>query len=294
MTTDFSPGIQEWQRRGQVHTFFGLEVFALETGPRDATETLLLLHGFPSSSYDWAPLLPLLPPTWRLITLDLPGFGLSSKPAGAPYSLFEQADIVEQVLRAHGVSRAHVLAHDMGTTVACELLARRERGLLSFTIPSLTLTNGSVYIELAHLTPSQKILRTSIGPLFAQRSTQKVFVWQLKRILGKPVSDDALDEMWRLMVYRDGVARLAETIGYVSERWKFAERWTGALTRLNIPMLILWGRLDPVAVPAIAEKLAREIPGARLEWMEALGHYPQLEDPLVVATALRTFHASVT
>lgn len=294
MTHPFSPGILDWQRRGQVHTFFGLEVFALEAGPADATETVLLLHGFPSSSYDWEPLLPLLPPTWRVITLDLPGFGLSSKPVGAPYSLFEQADIVEQVLRAHGVSRAHVLAHDMGTTVACELLARRERGLLSFEIPSVILTNGSVHIELAHLTPSQKLLRTPIGPLFAQLSTKTVFLWQLKRILGKPVSNEALDDMWDLMAYRDGVARLAETIGYISERWKFAERWTGALTRLNIPTFILWGRLDPVAVPAIAEKLAQEIPGARLQWMEALGHYPQLEDPQVMATAIRDFYAQVT
>ena len=56
---------------------------------------------------------------------------------------------------------------------------------------------------------------------------------------------------------------------------------------LDIPVTILWGKLDPVAVAVIAETLAGEIPGARLEWLDDLGHYPQLEAPERVAAAVR-------
>ena len=67
--------------------------------------------------------------------------------------------------------------------------------------------------------------------------------------------------------------------GYIDERYRFRERWVGALRRLDLPALVLWARRDPVAVPAIAEGLAERIPGARLEWLDELGHYPMLADP---------------
>src|SRR5205085_11567252 len=112
---------------------------------------------------------------------------------------------------------------------------------------------------------------------------------QLRRILGRPVPDEELEDMWTLLRHHDGHLRLPATISYIAERHRFWHRWIGALTRLDIPALILWGTKDPVAVRAIAERLAGEIPGARLEWLEGLGHYPQLEDPTAVAAALRQF-----
>lgn len=67
----------------------------------------------------------------------------------------EQADIVELLLKQLGIKRVKIIAHDMGTSVTCELLARRERQLLGFNVQSVLLMNGSVYIDLAQLTPSQ-------------------------------------------------------------------------------------------------------------------------------------------
>jgi pimeloyl-ACP methyl ester carboxylesterase len=177
----------------------------------------------------------------------------------------------------------------MGTSVACELCARRERGLLSFEMRSLVLTNGSVHIELAHLTPSQRILATRIGDAFARLSSRRLFTAQMRRIMGVPIPDEEYAAMWAELSHRDGRLRLPKVIGYLEERRKFWHRWIGALTRLDLRTLVLWGPKDPVAVLAIAEQLAREIPGARFERLEGLGHYPMLEDPARFGAAVARF-----
>lgn len=287
-----SPTVEAWRARGKTIPIQGREIFRVdEDGSDPAAGTLLLLHGFPTSSHDWSRVWD----RWgrrRRITLDLPGYGFSAKPADYSYSLFEQADVVELVLRAAGAARVDVLAHDMGTSVATELLARRAAGLLHFEIERLILMNGSVHAELAHLTPAQKLLRRPwIGPLFSRLVNRSIYRLQLRRILGKPdaLSTADLDDQFDLVRLHDGHLRMPAIMGYYAERLRFRRRWIGALETFDRPALILWGRKDPVAVPAIAEALASETPGAKLVWMDELGHYPQLEDPEQVATEVESF-----
>jgi pimeloyl-ACP methyl ester carboxylesterase len=268
----------------------GLDVFCVDEG--DGADTLVLLHGFPTSSLDWSRVWDPLVARHRVIAVDLPGYGFSAKPADYSYSLLEQADVVELALRDHGVQRAHLVAHDMGTSVATELLARRAAGLLHFEVDRVVLMNGSVHAELAHLTPSQKLLRRPwLGPLFARAASATTYRLQLRRILGRQeaLTDADLADQFALIRLADGHLRLPTIIEYYDERIRFRRRWIGALEQLDRPALILWGRRDPVAVPAIAEALAAETPGARLVWMEELGHYPQLEDPGRVVTELEAF-----
>jgi len=288
--------VTAWQSRGVMRNVCGYEVFVVDTGPADALEAVLVLHGFPTSSLDWHLALPALRTRRgaaggerRVVLFDFIGFGLSEKPVAFSYSLHEQADLALVLARELGVERAHLVAHDMGTSVACEILARRARALAPIDVRSLVLMNGSVHIELASLTPSQKILLGPAGRLFARVASRRVFVAQLRRILGMPVGDTELDAMWAGLAHRGGVERLPQSIGYVRERWRFAERWIGALERLDLPALVLWGPLDPVAVFTIAERLAGEIPGARLEVLDGLGHYPQLEDPSRTGAAIARF-----
>lgn len=272
--------------------FGGVDVFVMEQGDRSRHDALVLLHGFPSSSYDVHAALPrLLEGGRRVVALDVPGFGLSAKPKDYGYSLFEQAEIVALALRALGVRTVDLVAHDMGTSIAAELCARRERGLLDFALRSLVLTNGSVYVEMAQLTPSQKLLLSPAAPFFARLSSYATFRIQLRRILSRPVAEDELRAMWAQMLYRGGRARMPQLIGYVRERYRFATRWTGALSRLDLPTLVLWGEEDPVAVRGIAERLVREIPGASAHWLRGVGHYPMLEAADEWASAIAEFLA---
>jgi pimeloyl-ACP methyl ester carboxylesterase len=268
---------------------FGREIFVLEDGPAGATP-LLVLHGFPTSSFDFRHALPHLAARYRVILHDHLGFGLSEKPSDYSYSLLEQAEVAIEVWRMLGVTRGHLLAHDYGTSVATELLARRARRLLPVDIASVTLSNGSVYLELAHLQPSQRLLRAPrLGPIFAALSNGVVFRLQLRRILGEPVPDEELDLMWAGIVHREGRSRLPAISSYLDERVRFRERWIGALRSLDVPMHVLWGRRDPIAVPAIAEALLRDVPGAHATWLDELGHYPMLEGPMRWGSAARAF-----
>lgn len=287
--------LRRLEGRGRYLRLLDGRVFVEDTGAApDASATpLVILHGFPTSCHDFVPCIDLLRGSRRVLTFDFWGFGLSDKPERFSYSLHEQTDLALAVVRDAGISRAHIWAHDMGTSVATELCARRERGLLcGFELESVTLMNGSVHVELARLTMGQKLLRSPLGPLFVRLSNRASFQRQMKAIFGQPVSQATLDEMWMLLELNDGVLRLPSTIRYVSERYLYWDRWIGALRRLALPALVAWGERDPVAVMPIARTLASEIPGAKLVTWPDLGHYPQVEAPARVCADLSTFLTS--
>jgi pimeloyl-ACP methyl ester carboxylesterase len=292
MPHSLPPALAAWQSRGRRIRVLGHEVFVLQDGPADGGDPVLVLHGFPSSCFDFHLALPLLAARRRVVLHDHLGFGLSDKPERYSYSLMEQADAALLVWRALGITRGHLLAHDYGTSIATELLARRALGLLPIELSSVTLCNGSVHLEMAHLTPSQRLLRRpTLGPLFARFARPGLFKAQLRRILGEPssVSEEELDWMWAALVHDGGRERLPATISYLDDRVRFRDRWTHALTAYEGPAHVLWGRRDPVAVAAIAERLASELPRAELHWLDRLGHYPMLEEPHAWAGAVLAF-----
>lgn len=260
---------------------FGRDVFVLEDGQQQE-DALLILHGFPTSSFDFHQVLAHFAKRFRVVVHDHLGFGLSDKPNDYSYSLLEQAEVAMEIWRKLGITKGHLLAHDYGTSVATEVLARRERGSCPVDLKTVTLANGSVFIELAHLTPSQVLLRNKhLGPIFASLSSRFVFKAQLRKIFGSPdsVANEELDAAWELLEHDRGKYVLPAISSYLDERTRFRERWIGALRKLDIPAHVLWGRRDPIAVPAIAEALAETIPDARLKWLDDLGHYPMLENP---------------
>ncbi len=291
MPARISETLDAWRDRGRFLSVFEQRIFVVDVGPRDA-EALVLLHGFPTSSLDFHRVIDRLAERFRVVAHDHPGFGLSAKPEHYSYSLLEQAETAVEVWRQLGIDTAHLLAHDYGTSVATELLARRRRGLLPFTPRSVTLSNGSIHLELARLRLSQRIARSrTFGPLFSRLVTGAYFRNVMRRLWGDPSRAEAadLEAMWQGVRAGEGQLRTHQISSYLDERMRFWHRWIEALETLDLPTHVLWGRRDPVAVPAIAEQLAREIPGAELTWLDGLGHYPQLEDPERWAAAVLGF-----
>jgi pimeloyl-ACP methyl ester carboxylesterase len=287
---------EQWRTRGGEIVVPEGRIFTVDLLPsteRDApaiaTTPLLVLHGFPSSSWDFAEAAQRISDRRRVVLFDFLGFGLSDKPEDAGYSLFEQADIAVLVARKAKLERVHLWAHDMGTSVATELLARRERGVLPFEIASVTLMNGSVHVEMASLTVGQQLLRSPAGQAFARVAGRRIFGAQMKRIFARPIAEETIEAMWAFLDRADGRLRLPKTIRYVEERARFRRRWIGALERLDLPILIAWGAKDPVARLAIGERLARETPNAEMIRWDDLGHYPQMEDPERVAADVERF-----
>lgn len=292
-SSSFSAPLSAWLERGRHHSVAGRRIFVIDHKPaHESAAPLLFLHGFPSSSFDYHLVLPQLMERRRVVLLDLPGFGFSDKPERYSYSLFEQADVVAGLIARLGLVRPHVIAHDLGVSIACELLARRQRKLDALDLSSLTLMSAGVYDDLARVTPSQKLLQTPLGGLFVGLALGPVFKLQVQQVFARPVDGAELDAMWEQMLFLDGHKRMPQIASYLGERARFEERWLSALrTSEDVPVHLVWGSRDPTSRFAIAERLAEEIPGAQLTRLSKVGHYPQLEAPEETAYALQQWLA---
>ncbi|NXI89455.1 MEST protein, partial [Psophia crepitans] len=142
-----SPALLSWRSSGGFFTYKDQNIFYRDsTGAVGSSDVVVLLHGFPTSSYDWCKIWEGLTQRFhRMIALDFVGFGFSDKPRPHHYSIFEQASIVEELVRHLGLrhQRINLLSHDYGDTVAQELLHRYEHNKTgSILINSLCLSNG--------------------------------------------------------------------------------------------------------------------------------------------------------
>jgi pimeloyl-ACP methyl ester carboxylesterase len=280
-----TPRTLSWQRGGEFLSIDGREIFLRHrTG---AGPPLLLLHGYPSSSYDWRHASELLGE--RAITMfDFLGFGLSDKPRDHVYSLLGQAGLVEAVVDHLGVEAVVLVAHDMGTSVATELLARDLERKLRFRLEAVLLLNGSMVIERASLTISQKLLRSRLGPLVARFSNERAFRAQFARIFSKahPLSSDEAADQWSLLAWNNGHRILDRLTYYLHERVSYAPRWHGALRDWPGRLELAWAGRDPVCTEAVLQAVLELRPAAALTRLPELGHYPQLEEPAAVAAII--------
>lgn len=247
---------------------------------------LTLLHGFPTCSWDWAQMVPLLEPHRRLLLFDFLGFGDSDKPHRHNYSLFEQTDVVEALWRRFEVERTEVVAHDYGVTVAQELLARKRACKLATRVEGVTLLNGGVYPGLHRPLRIQRMLASRVlGPVVNLFVNQETFRRNFSKIFSRrhPVSEAELVEHWKAIALRNGVRNYHRLIRYMRERIEHRERWTRAMESSSVPVRFLWGMQDPIAGSPMAAHIRQRMPQAEFMALEDVGHYPQLEAPQMVA-----------
>ncbi|GAB7144276.1 alpha/beta hydrolase [Mycobacterium riyadhense] len=247
---------------------------------------MLLLHGYPSSSFDFRAVLPhLAGHAW--VTMDFLGFGLSDKPRPHRYSLLEQADLVQTVVTQTTTGPVVALAHDMGTSVTTELLARDLAGQLPFELRRAVLSNGSVILERASLRPIQKALRGPLGPIVARLASRGGFKRGFGRVFSSahPLSAEEAQAQWELLCYNDGNRISHLLISYLDERVRYAQRWHGAVRDWPKPLGFVWGLDDPVATTNVLDGLRELRPSGAVVELPGLGHYPQVEAPKAYADA---------
>lgn len=280
------PTLPEWEARGRYRSVLGHRIFVIDEGPRDAP-VIGVLHGFPSASWDFQAVLPAWREKYRVIIHDHVGFGFSEKPANYSWSIVDQAAHAAALWRELGVSSLHVLAHDYGCSVATELFHQRSQSALPVRLNSATLVNSGLYYDMAGLRLAQHLLRMRVTrPLAARLSGRRMFGANMRALWGKPTPDleQELDILWELLVRENGKIAIGNLSHYLEERrWIHKERWATAIRSFDAPAHVLWGDRDPVGIPAIAEKLSRELPQATLTWMPGVGHYPMLEAPALFA-----------
>ena len=277
--------VAAWEAQGTRIDADGHAVWMCDlapTGPATG-DPVFVLHGFPSSSFDWRHVVgPWRAAGRRVVLFDFVGFGLSEKP-DCRYGIRLYADAATAVAQAAGLDRVVLVTHDMGDTVGGELLARDQEGSLPFTVSRRVLSNGSIYIDMAHLTNGQQMLLGAEDARFDLASMGidpgPGFRNGLAETFAIAPDDDELDAQWDLMAREDGHTLLTRTIRYIEDRRAEEARFTGAIETHPSPLAVVWGELDPVAVLPMTAKLLQARPDATLTVLDGVGHYPMIEDP---------------
>jgi len=279
--------LEAWKKRGDFVEIGGRRIFWWERG---SGPVVLALHGFPASSYDWRLVADLLP-NHRFVAFDLPGFGLSDKSPTADYSLEGHATVAEGILKHLEVESCDVVAHDIGDSVAAELMHRSNNGSLSFGLNRVALLNGSIFIDMAQLTSGQKLfLKLPARPMkFAP--PVRMFRRQIKSLYSpahRPPTEE-FEMMELFLKHEDGLRIIPITIRYINERRRNQRRWTDSLAQFPGELAALWGQLDSVAVPAMVDRLAELRPSTRIVRWTDVAHWPQVEVSDRVAAELHEF-----
>ncbi|MFI4993061.1 MAG: alpha/beta fold hydrolase [Solirubrobacterales bacterium] len=281
--------IEQWWAGGEhvplTLSGAGRAVFVRRRGSGPA---MTLLHGFPSSSHDWAKVAPALAGRYSLTMPDFLGFGASEKPYEHEYSLHEQADLVEAMWARASIESTVVVAHDYAVSVAQELLARRAEGRLAVDLLAVHLLNGGLYPDLHRPQPTQTaLLDPEQGPRISELINRELFVAGIAPTFadGYDASRDSA-EMWRGMSRDNGQRITHLLIHYMTDRQRHEQRWVSAMHSTDVPLSFVWGMLDPISGAQMAQRIREQLPDAPLLALEDVAHWPQLEAPEQVVQAL--------
>lgn len=284
--------LEEWKAAGHYFDYLGFDIFYRVEG---SGPPLLLIHGYPFNSWDWAPIWPELVQRFTVIAPDMIGMGFSDKPVQYGYSVLDHADMHEALLSYLGIERVHLLTHDLGNSVGQELLARfefEEQSRGRVPIDSVTWLNGGLFIEAYRPRIAQTLMsRTPLGDL-------------VSRFQGTPVSrrilDAAVSEMFgpqtkpsarllslfqQVLEYNDG-ARVTHLVGrFINDRYDNRSRWVRAMRETAVPMRMIDGPIDPNSGLHMAERYIEVIHDPDVVLLDDhIGHWPQIEAPEAVLT----------
>ncbi|KAK0688301.1 MEST protein, partial [Pygoscelis papua] len=266
-----SPALLSWRSSGGYFNYKDQNIFYRDsTGAVGSSDVVVLLHGFPTSSYDWCKIWEGLTQRFhRVIALDFVGFGFSDKPRPHRYSIFEQASIVEGLVRHLGLrhQRINLLSHDYGDTVAQELLhSSLSSGMVSRPILCCCCPKEAVHGRCRFhlgLTAQAYVALRAISRLC---STSR----------HRPRRNNRF---------------LFSILQYINQRKKHRDRWVGALMSTSVPLHLIYGPLDPVNPhPEFLQLYKKVLPMSTVSVLDDhISHYPQLEDPTGFLNAYLNF-----
>jgi len=282
-----------WRALGDTLSFRRHHVFCRSGGGRQDGPNVILIHGLPTASWDYHRLWPALAARCSvLLAPDMIGFGWSDKPLRHTYSIAEQADLHEELLRRRAIRRVRIVAHDYGATVAQELLARHHERLAhgddSLAIERVALLNGGLFPETHRPLLIQRLMLSPLGPLLGPRMNVRNFGRSFSKVFGPATKPNAreLDEFWQLVCHNDGLRMAHRLFHYIPERRRHRARWVSALQRCSVPVTLVNGPADPVSGLHMVARYRELVPRPDVVVLPGIGHYPHVESPAGVLTAL--------
>lgn len=293
--------LEQWKSAGQYFDYLGFEIFYRVDGPPLGTApVLLLIHGYPFNSADWALIWPALTQRFTVVAPDMIGMGFSDKPVPYQYSVPDHADMHEALLAHLKIDTVHILAHDLGDSVGQELLARNHFGDQSYghlEIESITWLNGGMFNEAYTPRVMQKLMSNSpLGGVLSElqrtplsRRLADPTINEMFGVNTKP-SRELMDKFHQILEYNDGKRVMHKVGEFLKDRYTFRNRWVRAMRETAIPMRLIDGPSDPNSGAHMAQRYREVIPNADVVMLaDDIAHWPQLEAPDAVLAAFDEF-----
>ena len=292
-------GLKEWIAKGRFIKVSGNSIFIVTEGTaKTKGHGVLIVHGFPGSSWDWSGVVSIVSKRTRVVVPDMLGFGRSDKPQTGTfedhYSLFKQADLYEEVAKQEGLTEVMLVIHDMGQSVGSELMKRHQEGKLDFKIRHAIVFNGSTLINLVNLIPMQKkalAAPDTLGP----DMTKEVVMKDLNDSFGKafPATKETLSIMADQILHNEGDRVFNRQIRYMIQRKQQLQRWQAGIINFNGPVSMFWGEMDPVSVVTMADAWKDMQPKIELHKWPDVAHWPMIDVPDRVAKVILDRYSTV-
>ncbi|MFN3449097.1 MAG: alpha/beta fold hydrolase [Roseococcus sp.] len=257
----------------------GLRLHVRDTGPREAP-AVLFLHGFGSSLHTWDEVAAALEDGFRVIRLDLPGFGLTGPDPAGDYSDSRAGAVLAALLDALGVGRAHVVGSSMGGRIAWRFAAEHPERVARLVLmaPDGFASPGLDYGKPARIGPLMRLLPFTLPRALVKAGMAPAYA-------DPAALSEARVERYHAMLVAPGVrrailARMRQHILVPPEPF---------LARIAAPTLLLWGEKDAMVPAAHAADYLRVLPDARSVVLPGIGHVPMEEAPGATARAIRAF-----
>jgi pimeloyl-ACP methyl ester carboxylesterase len=285
-------GLQEWIDQGRMVKANGYNVFLVTAGKaKTKGHGVLIVHGFPGSSWDWSGVVPEVAKRTRVVIPDMIGMGRTDKPQTGTfddhYSLFKQADLYEAIAEQEGLTDVMLVAHDMGQSVASELMKRHQEKTLNFKIRHAIIFDGSTLVNLVNLIPMQmKALDApdTLGPDMPKDVIEK----DLNDSFGKaiPATPETLSIMADQILYNEGDRVFNRQIRYMIQRKEQLQRWQAGIINFDGPVSMFWAEDDPVSVVKMAYAWKDMQPKIELHIWPGVAHWPMIDVPNRVAKVI--------
>ena len=261
----------------------GMLVHLRDQGPRDDPAPIVLLHGTSASLHTWEGWVAALQTKHRVISLDLPGFGLTGPFPDGDYRMAHYSAFLAHVLDQLQVPRAVVAGNSFGGQLAWQFALDHPQ-----RVERLVLVDAAGYPRNATSIPIGFRLAQipALAPLMANLLPRQMIEASIRNVYGDPskVSDELIDRYYELTLRAGNREALRQ-------RFIQAEAGQGftRIAELKVPTLIIWGGRDELIPPDNAERFKRDIQGSRLVLFDDLGHVPQEEDPSRTVAVLMGF-----
>jgi pimeloyl-ACP methyl ester carboxylesterase len=271
----------KWKEEGSYFKYNRHKVFYQQKGKG---ENLLILHGYPYNSYEWKETITQLSKDYTVTIFDFMGMGFSDKPQNYHYCYADYCQLVSEILSFLNIEETHILSHDLGVSVAQELLALNAENKLHFQIQSISFVNGGLFMDTYKPRFLQRLLSQTpdfIGKFVSKKISKASVNKSVKSVFGEftQPTEHFLDIQWEILNYKNG-KEINYLIGrLVFEKYKHQKRWISAMQKTKIPLCYICGPADPNSGIKMAERYKELIPNPTIYLLNKdIGHWPMLED----------------